>query len=305
LQLFHPVIQQWFESRFEAPTEPQRSGWPHLVAGHDALIAAPTGSGKTLTAFLASIDRLLRLAEAGELTDEIRVVYISPLRALSNDMHRNLDVPLAQILTVAEDRGMGIPPIRAGLRTGDTSASQRAAILKRPPHILVTTPESLYLMLTSPKAREKLRSVETVIVDEIHALVRDKRGSHLALTLERLQALCPRRLQRIGLSATQRPIELIARFLVGEGTASSTDSQSAPELPVIIDVGHRRELNLAIEVPPSELGTVCMHEQWAEINERIVELINTHRATLIFVNTRRLAITVHWRQTCGTTPNAA
>eukprot|EP00456_Euglypha_rotunda_P039450 TRINITY_DN303_c0_g2_i1.p1 TRINITY_DN303_c0_g2~~TRINITY_DN303_c0_g2_i1.p1 ORF type:complete len:1486 (+),score=429.01 TRINITY_DN303_c0_g2_i1:292-4749(+) len=289
LQLFHPVIQQWFESRFESPTEPQRLGWPHLVAGHDALIAAPTGSGKTLTAFLASIDRLLRLAEAGELTDEIRVVYISPLRALSNDMHRNLDVPLAQILTVAEDRGMAIAPIRAGLRTGDTSASQRAAILKRPPHILVTTPESLYLMLTSPKAREKLKSVETVIVDEIHALVRDKRGSHLALTLERLAELCPRRLQRIGLSATQRPIELIARFLVGEGTASTDNPQAPPELPVIIDVGHRRELNLAIEVPPSELGTVCMHEQWAEINERIVELINTHRATLIFVNTRRLA----------------
>jgi ATP-dependent Lhr-like helicase len=172
LQLFHPVIQQWFESRFESPTEPQRLGWPHLVAGHDALIAAPTGSGKTLTAFLAAIDRLLRLAETGELTDEIRVVYISPLRALSNDMHRNLDVPLAQILAVAEDRGMTISPIRAGLRTGDTSASQRAAILKRPPHILVTTPESLYLMLTSPKAREKLQSVETVIVDEIHALVR-------------------------------------------------------------------------------------------------------------------------------------
>lgn len=306
LHLFHPVIQQWFESRFDSPTEPQRLGWPHLVAGHNALIAAPTGSGKTLTAFLASIDRLLRLAEAGELTDEIRVVYISPLRALSNDMHRNLDVPLAQILTAAEDRGLQIAPIRAGLRTGDTTAAQRAAILKRPPHILVTTPESLYLMLTSPKAREKLQSVETVIVDEIHALVRDKRGSHLALTLERLAALCPRPLQRIGLSATQRPIEKIARFLVGEGTNSQSiepgigpeHSREAPDansaespstMPVIIDVGHQRELDLAIEVPGSDLGAVCMHEQWAEINTRIVELINSHRATLIFVNTRRLA----------------
>ncbi len=307
LDLFHPVIRQWFGSRFAAPTEPQRLGWPHLVDGQDVLIAAPTGSGKTLTAFLAAIDRLLRLAESGELTNEIRVVYISPLRALSNDMHRNLEVPLAEILAVAEEMGLQISPIRAALRTGDTSAAQRAAIVKRPPHILVTTPESLYLMLTSPKAREKLQTVETVIVDEIHALVRDKRGSHLALTLERLAALCPRRLQRIGLSATQRPIDKIARFLVGEGTTPSIDSVlsgngglTSPALktgrgpfpaqrPAIIDVGHQRELDLAIEVPPSDLGTVCMHEQWAEINERIVELVNIHRATLIFVNTRRLA----------------
>ena len=291
LELFHRVIQQWFRSRFAAPTEPQRLGWPHLVAGRDVLIAAPTGSGKTLTSFLAAIDRLLRLAEAGELTDEIRVVYISPLRALSNDMHRNLEVPLAEILAVAEEMGLQIAPIRAGLRTGDTSAAQRAAILKRPPHILVTTPESLYLMLTSPKAREKLQTVETVIVDEIHALVRDKRGSHLALTLERLAELCPQRLQRIGLSATQRPIEAIARFLVGTHgpRVPRTEGEHSTELPTIIDVGHQRELDLAIEVPPSDLGTVCMHEQWDEINQRIVELINSHRATLIFVNTRRLA----------------
>lgn len=287
LDLFHPVIQQWFRSRFAAPTEPQRLGWPDLAAGRDVLIAAPTGSGKTLTAFLASIDRLLRLAETGTLENEIRVVYVSPLRALSNDMHRNLEVPLAEILAVAEERGLNIAPIRAGLRTGDTSAAQRAAILKRPPQILVTTPESLYLMLTSPKAREKLKTVETVIVDEIHALVRDKRGSHLALTLERLAALCPQRLQRIGLSATQRPITDIARFLVGTGPVSPTTA--VEHLPAIIDVGHQRELDLGIEVPPSDLGTVCMHEQWAEINERIVELINSHRATLIFVNTRRLA----------------
>lgn len=292
LDQFHPIIQKWFRARFEAPTEPQRLGWPHLVTGRDVLIAAPTGSGKTLTAFLAAIDRLLRLAESGELTDEIRVVYVSPLRALSNDMHRNLETPLAEILKVAEDAGLKVPPIRAGLRTGDTTAAQRAAIVRRPPQILVTTPESLYLMLTSPKAREKLQSVETVIVDEIHALVRDKRGSHLALTLERLAALCPQRLQRIGLSATQRPIEEIARFLVGISADTScppdTNSTASP-LPVIVDVGHQRELDLAIEVPSTEVGTVCMHEQWAEINQQIVELVNSHRATLIFVNTRRLA----------------
>ena len=363
LERFHPVIQQWFQRRFAAPTEPQELGWPHLLAGRDVLIAAPTGSGKTLTAFLAAIDRLLRLAVRNELTDEIRVVYVSPLRALSNDMHRNLEVPLTEILAVAAEQGLEVPPIRVGLRTGDTSAAKRAAIVRRPPQILVTTPESLYLMLTSPKARQKLKTVETVIVDEIHALVRDKRGSHLALTLERLAALCPQHLQRIGLSATQRPIEAIARFLVGVGvierqtclesdrlvtavpgplcldetailmqhdaehilfsgffgheivrclsqethTPQSRDDGAPPEigdggqpktlhpqapvsaLPVIIDVGFQRQMDLGIEVPPSELGAVCMHEQWAEINERIVELVHQHRATLIFVNTRRLA----------------
>lgn len=295
LDLFHPIIRQWFQSRFEAPTDPQRLGWPALAARKDVLIAAPTGSGKTLTAFLAAIDRLLREAHDGELPDEIRVVYISPLRALSNDMHRNLEVPLAEMAAVAEQMGSILPPIRVGLRTGDTSSSRRAAILKRPPHILVTTPESLYLMLTSPRAREKLTAVETVIVDEIHALVRDKRGSHLALTLERLAALCPRPPQRIGLSATQRPMDRIARFLVGfgknEAPANTSDGPHSADgpLPVMIDVGHQRTLDLAIEVPPSELGTVCMHEQWAEINARIVELIHSHRATLIFVNTRRLA----------------
>lgn len=285
LQNFHPVIVRWFQSRFADATDPQREGWPHISAGRDILIAAPTGSGKTLTAFLSAIDRLLRLAEAGELENGIRVVYVSPLRALSNDMHRNLQEPLDEILALAAESGLEIPKIRVGLRTGDTPASKRAAIIRKPPHILVTTPESLYLMLTSQRSREILTSVETVIVDEIHALVRDKRGSHLALTLERLAVLCPRKLQRIGLSATQRPIERIAEFLVGvpeEGTSSES-------LPVIVDIGHQRQLDLAIETPPSELGAICMHEQWAEINHRIVELINSHRATLIFVNTRRLA----------------
>ena len=167
LALFHPVIQDWFHSRFAGPTEPQQQGWPEIVAGRDILIAAPTGSGKTLTSFLAAIDRLFQLSEQGSLTNEIRVVYISPLRALSNDMQRNLEQPLAEILALAAERGREVPPIRVGLRTGDTPAAKRAAMLRRPPHILVTTPESLYLMLTSPKSRETLRNVETVIVDEI------------------------------------------------------------------------------------------------------------------------------------------
>ena len=304
---FHPVIIQWFLSRFSEPTEPQLQGWPHISAGRDILIAAPTGSGKTLTAFLSAIDRLLRMAEAGELDDEIRVVYVSPLRALSNDMHRNLQQPLDEILALAMESGLQIPQIRVGLRTGDTTASKRAAIVKRPPHILVTTPESLYLMLTSQRSREVLKTVETVIIDEIHALVRDKRGSHLALTLERLAAICPHRLQRIGLSATQRPIEKIAEFLVGvqrvspmiagaplqtcEAPVSIVEQTDCEDrlMPVIIDIGHQRQLDLGIETPSSDLGAVCMHEQWAEVNARIVELINSHRATLIFVNTRRLA----------------
>ncbi|HEY2249618.1 MAG TPA: DEAD/DEAH box helicase, partial [Planctomycetaceae bacterium] len=254
------------------------------------LIAAPTGSGKTLTAFLAAIDRLLKEAIDGTLAEEIRVIYISPLRALSNDMHRNLEVPLAEIIGLALAEYPDIQPIRAGLRTGDTPASKRASLLRKPPHILVTTPESLYLLLTSVKGRDQLRSVETVIVDEIHALVRDKRGSHLALSLERLSALCPKPLQRIGLSATQRPIEDMANFLVGSaGTCS------------IIDVGHQRDLDLAIETPQSDLGAVCMHEQWAEINARLCELIQSHRSTLIFVNTRRMAerVTHHLTQLLG------
>lgn len=280
---FHPLISQWFYSRFAAPTEPQQRGWPLIASGKHTIIAAPTGSGKTLTAFLSAIDRLLKQAIAGNLQEGIQVVYVSPLRALSNDMHRNVEQPLREILDLAVENGLEIPPIRVGLRTGDTTQSQRAAIVRRPPHILVTTPESLYLMLTAEKSRATLQSVETVIVDEIHALVRDKRGSHLSLTLQRLESLSERPIQRVGLSATQRPIEATARFLVGYGHGEEA-------LPCeIIDVGHQRQLDLGIEIPPSELGAVCMHEQWAEVNERIAELINNHRSTLIFVNTRRLA----------------
>ncbi len=358
LESFHPLIQRWFQSRFAGPTEPQREGWPHIAAGRDTLIAAPTGSGKTLTAFLAAIDRLLKLSVAGELNDALRVVYVSPLRALSNDMQRNLQTPLDEIFALAAQEGLEIAPIRVGLRTGDTPAKDRAALTRRPPHILVTTPESLYLLLTGKKSRERLRHVETVIVDEIHALVRDKRGSHLSLTLERLVALCERPPQRVGLSATQRPIEVTAEFLIGarpeqdlplpapvmdtpqvaaevtppiaarngnshrHGATKPASPQrslfaddddiptiqaaapavmnapfppiqapglSVAERCVIIDVGHRRQLDLAIETPPSEIGAVCTHEQWAEVNDRIVELIQQHRSTLIFVNTRRLA----------------
>jgi ATP-dependent Lhr-like helicase len=290
---FHPIIAKWFNSRFTAPTEPQELGWPAIAAGKHTLIAAPTGSGKTLAAFLACIDRLLKESLEQPLKNEFRVVYVSPLRALSNDMHRNLEVPLAEITALAEAEGVTLPPIRVGLRTGDTSASKRASLVRRPPHILVTTPESLYLMLTAEKSREKLRNVNTVIVDEIHALVRDKRGSHLSLTLERLAALCEGPVQRIGLSATQKPIERVAEFLIGSGNergenSATRISQSAIDCQ-IIDVGHSRELDLAVEVPPSELGAVCMHEQWEEINARLVELINEHRSTLIFVNTRRMA----------------
>jgi ATP-dependent Lhr-like helicase len=272
-------MRQWFEDRYRRPTDAQRLGWPAIQSGQDTLIAAPTGSGKTLTAFLASLDRLLRLALAGELRDRTYVVYVSPLRALSNDIERNLQEPLAEILQLARQVEPNCPEIRALVRTGDTSALERQRMVRRPPHILVTTPESLYLLLTGAKSREMLRSVETVIVDEIHAAARDKRGSHLTLSLERLEALTSRRPVRIGLSATQKPLEELARFLVGAAAPPAT----------VVNIGHVRDLDLGIEVPRAELQAVCSHEQWAEIYEHLVELINAHRSTLVFVNTRKLA----------------
>jgi ATP-dependent helicase Lhr and Lhr-like helicase len=312
---FHPLIERWFQSRFSEPTAPQRLGWPHIEQGENTLIAAPTGSGKTLTAFLAVIDRLLKDSIAGKLEDGIRTIYVSPLRALSNDMHRNLSEPLEELnaLAAAEFPDVPIAGLRVGLRTGDSTPSQRAALVRKPPHIVVTTPESLFLLVTAEKGRAALKSVDTIIVDEIHALVRDKRGSHLALTIERLESLCERPLQRIGLSATQKPIERIAEFLVGSGsvcrpeqaprssgdgelnsdpnagTARSLFQPTSSDLPKIVDVGYSRNLDLKIEVPPSDLSAVCSTEQWSEVNERIVELINSHRSTLIFVNTRRMA----------------
>jgi ATP-dependent Lhr-like helicase len=281
---FHPVIAGWFRSRFGAPTDPQRLGWRSIAAGQHTLIAAPTGSGKTLAAFLWCLDRLFRQGMSGELPSGTQVVYVSPLKALSNDIHRNLEVPLAEIRAAAIEAGFRAPPIRAAVRTGDTPTAERQAMLRRPPHILVTTPESLYLLLTSAKSREMLRGVHTVIVDEIHALARDKRGSHLALSLERLAHLTDVAPTRIGLSATQRPIDQIAQFLVGRPAVDAQQSNCA-----IVDVGHQRELDLAVEVPPGELAAVCSHECWAEVYERLKQLIAAHRSTLIFVNTRRLA----------------
>lgn len=309
---FHPLIERWFQSRFSEPTAPQRLGWPHIEQGKNTLIAAPTGSGKTLTAFLAVIDRLLKESIAGNIDDGVRVVYVSPLRALSNDMHRNLSEPLEELNALAAEEFPDVPiaGLRVGLRTGDSTPSQRAALVRKPPHIVVTTPESLFLLLTAEKGRAALKSVHTIIVDEIHALVRDKRGSHLALTIERLEALCERPLQRVGLSATQKPIERMAEFLVGTrrpeqapccfgnhesgdygnvGTALHLVRPATSDLPAIVDVGYSRDLDLKIEVPPSDLSAVCSTEQWTEVNERLVELINSHRSTLIFVNTRRMA----------------
>ena len=285
----HPAIATWFARRFpEGPTEPQALGWPAVEAGHHALIAAPTGSGKTLAAFLLCIDRLFATAaREGSLPDATQIVYVSPLKALAADIRHNLETPLAEIRAVAEELGVPAPEVRVHLRTGDTPPAARAAMARRPPHILVTTPESLYLLVTAGRSRKALGAVTTVIVDEIHAVARDKRGAHLALTLERLDALVGRPLQRIGLSATQRPVETMARLLVGAGP-ERTRPDGAPACTVV-DVGHRRVLDLEVELPGSELSAVISHEQWAEILDRIARHVEAHRTTLIFVNTRRLA----------------
>ena len=291
----HPVVQEWFLTKFGSPTEPQIAGWPSILKGDATLISAPTGSGKTLAAFLVCIDTLLRKAIEGRLSQQTEVIYISPLKALSNDVQKNLDGPLAEIQQLALQRGFLCPEIRTGVRTGDTLQKERTAMLKHPPHILVTTPESLYILLTAGKPRENLTRIHTVIVDEIHAIADDKRGAHLALTLERLDALVcgENRLspsafltgrskapQRIGLSATQNPIELVANFLVG----SSSDRKPA----TLIQVGQRRTLDLAIEVPSDELSSVTSIAMWTEIFDKLATLANEHRSTLVFVNTRKL-----------------
>jgi ATP-dependent helicase Lhr and Lhr-like helicase len=274
----HPLVAEWFLARFGSATEPQEQGWPEILAGRTTLISAPTGSGKTLAAFLICIDRLVRKALDGDLRDRTEVLYVSPLKALGNDIQKNLEIPLGEILALAAERGLLMPEIRTAVRTGDTLVKERRAMLKRPPHILVTTPESLYILLTADSSRAILRDVQTVIVDEIHAVADDKRGAHLTLSLERLDLLANRP-TRIGLSATQKPIEEIAHFLTGADRPT----------PAIVNIGHRRKLDLAVEVPPSELGPIATNEMWGEIYDRIAELALQHRSTLVFVNTRRLA----------------
>jgi ATP-dependent Lhr-like helicase len=281
---FHPLVQRWFSQRFGTPTAAQERGWASIAAGRSTLIAAPTGSGKTLAAFLWSIDRLIKRALGGELDDRTSVVYVSPLKALGNDIAKNLQAPLADIYDLAGREGILLPSLRVAVRSGDTPAHERQQMVRRPPHILITTPESLYILLTAPRSRRFLQSAETVIVDEIHAVAADKRGAHLALSLERLEELVESPLQRIGLSATQKPIEDIARLLVGAGNVRTDDTPDC----AIIDAGHQRDLDLSIEVPDEELGPIIRQDIWAAVYEKIVAQIGAHRTTLVFVNTRRL-----------------
>ena len=324
MQDFHPLIAEWFRGRFARPTACQLEAWPRIRAGCDVLVSAPTGSGKTLAAFLICLDRLVAIGMDGRLDDRIDVVYVSPLKALSNDIRKNLETPLSEIEELATDRGLAAPGVRTAVRTGDTPAWERERMVRRPPHILVTTPESLFILLTAERSRAALRGTRTVIVDEIHALVDDKRGSHLALTLARLDDLVIKaggaRLQRVGLSATVRPIEEVGRFLHGshpdelkpearrlkrpvhtlspalsrrdqpERTSPTAQHTHGAEPDVfLVDSGHRRQLDLAVEVPRDELGVVATNEMWAEIYDRLAALILEHRTTLVFVNTRRLS----------------
>ncbi|RYG86330.1 DEAD/DEAH box helicase, partial [bacterium] len=282
LESFHPAVAAWFARRFDRATAPQRAAWPAIQAGRHTLIAAPTGSGKTLAAFLTAIDTLVREAASGSLVDGVQVVYVSPLKALSNDVQRNLDAPLAGIAQELEARGEHVAPLRALVRTGDTPQSERAAMRRSPPHILVTTPESLYLLVTSESGRAMLAGVRCVIVDEIHAIAGNKRGSHLALTLERLCALAGRRVQRIGLSATQKPIDEVAAFLTGRAV-SSGDADAC----VVIDGGHGQARDVALVLPDAPLEVVMSNEVWDTLYDRIARFATDHRTTLVFCNTRR------------------
>ncbi len=279
--MFHPIVEEWFKRTLGSPTPAQENAWKELAAGNDVLVSAPTGSGKTLAAFLLCLDRLVRAALDGTLEDRTDAVYVSPLKALSNDIQKNLERPLAEITALANERGLLMPPIRVALRTGDTTASDRQKMARRPPHILVTTPESFYILLTSEKGRASLATTRTFILDEIHAVVDDKRGAHLALSASRLDDLVLKAggsvPQRIGLSATVRPLEEVARFVKPDGKIR------------IVDSGHRRNLDIAVEVPRDELGAVATNEMWGEIYDRVAEMILSHRTTLVFVNTRRLA----------------
>ncbi|HUA77354.1 MAG TPA: DEAD/DEAH box helicase, partial [Acetobacteraceae bacterium] len=283
-RLFHPAVTSWFAGRFAAPTPAQEEAWPAIRGGRHTLIAAPTGSGKTLAAFLAAIDDLLRQGLAGGLPDATQIVYVSPLKALSNDVQRNLEAPFAGIREALRAQGLPDVEIRTWVRTGDTPPGERERMRRRPPHIVVTTPESLYILLGSASGRGMLASTRWVIVDEIHAMAANKRGAHLALSLERLAALCGDRLLRIGLSATQNPISAIGHLLVGanpDGTPAAA--------PVIIDTGHQRARDLALELPASPLEAVMSADVWQQVYNRLAELIRAHRTTLVFVNTRRMA----------------
>ncbi len=288
LQQFHPACRNWFQAQFGEPTGAQAQAWPAIQAGRHTLISAPTGSGKTLAAFYAAINELIQKGVENRLSDGVHILYVSPLKALSNDIHRNLEAPLDGIAEQLHLLGQAPVDIRMAVRTGDTPANERQKMAKNPPHILVTTPESLYLLLTSASGRNMLASVSTLIVDEIHAMLGDKRGSHLALSIERLQQLCKssggQYVQRIGLSATQKPIEMVARYLVGnsQGKDGNIDCE-------IVDSGFRRELELHLEVPGSPLTALMSNEVWEELYERLVRLIQSHDTTLIFVNTRRLS----------------
>ena len=284
LSLFHPLVREWFESKFDGPTGAQVQGWPAVAQGLHTLIAAPTGSGKTLAAFLTCIDRLVRQGLEGDIPDTTQVVYVSPLKALSNDIKKNLETPLAEISSLAAARGTPLPEIRAAVRTGDTKASERQKMAKKPPHILITTPESFYILLTSRSGRQGLKGAHTLILDEIHAVADDKRGSHLALSVERFCALAEQPVVRIGLSATQRPIEEVGRFLVG---AENIDAAGKPDC-LIVDTGHAREIDLAIQLPERELGPIASHETWSEALDALCVLAQSHGSTLVFVNTRRL-----------------